>query len=254
MLHTTIIHELRVKFDLTVSEYCVLDAIKFLSTNPKSPISGWCSGSKAYIAEALGMSKTFVINTIDRLCELDLVEKSPDGRMVRTTQKWFDANGPVKTDGQQSYPSGQQSYPNRLTELPPTETLIDTPIKNNNIPHKGKKVKKTIDERQEDFRQSLIPHVPEYGKEMIREFFDFWTEKNDEGTKMKFEKEKAKRGMFELSKRLATWKKNQTKFAPRNPQNQNQTPTPVFRQEGTTNQDILQEIDRRLAQSKSQAQ
>lgn len=248
MLHTTIIHELRIKYNLTVSEYCILDAIQFLSTNPKSPISGWCSGSKSYIAEALGMSKTFVITTIDRLVDLDLIEKHIDGRLVRITELWFNDVGRHKTDGKQSYPIGKQSYPNRLTILPPTETMIDT-LKETIIPHKGKS-KKNIDDRQEDFRTSLIPFVETYGKVMVREFFDYWTERNDEGTKMKFEKEKAKRGMFEISKRLAMWKKNQEKFSVKKDNHQINSNVYIHRKEGTNNEAELLKVDEILEQQK----
>ena len=55
--------------------------------------------------------------------------------------------------------------------------------------------------RKEAFYQSLIPFVGLYPKEMIRAFFDYWSEQNKSGTKMRFELEKT----WELSKRLATW-------------------------------------------------
>ena len=46
--------------------------------------------------------------------------------------------------------------------------------------------------------------MEQYGKALIREFFDYWTEHNENGKKMRFEKEKT----FEISRRLARWKKN----------------------------------------------
>ena len=55
--------------------------------------------------------------------------------------------------------------------------------------------------RKEDFRKSLIPYVETYGREMIRAFFDYWTEKNRSCTKMRFELEKT----WETALRLATW-------------------------------------------------
>ncbi len=55
--------------------------------------------------------------------------------------------------------------------------------------------------RKEDFRKSLIPYVETYGREMIRAFFDYWTEKNRSCTKMRFELEKT----WETARRLATW-------------------------------------------------
>jgi hypothetical protein len=67
---------------------------------------------------------------------------------------------------------------------------------------------KTTEERYEEFRQDLVPYVDKYGKETIREFFDYWTEKNKAGKKMKFEMQRT----FEISKRLATWKKKSQEF------------------------------------------
>lgn len=55
--------------------------------------------------------------------------------------------------------------------------------------------------RKEDFRKSLIPYVETYGREMIRAFFDYWTEKNRADTRMRFELEKT----WETARRLATW-------------------------------------------------
>lgn len=55
--------------------------------------------------------------------------------------------------------------------------------------------------RKEDFYNSLVPYVIRYGKEMIRAFFDYWSELNKSETKMRFETEKT----WELARRLSTW-------------------------------------------------
>lgn len=61
----------------------------------------------------------------------------------------------------------------------------------------------TLEVRKHAFGEKLIPYIEQYGKTLIREFFDFWTEHNENGKKMRFEKEKT----FEISKRLARWSK-----------------------------------------------
>lgn len=61
--------------------------------------------------------------------------------------------------------------------------------------------------RRDIFYQSLIPYVERYGKEMIRAFFDYWSELNKSETKMKFETNQT----WEVAKRLATWA-NREKF------------------------------------------
>lgn len=62
----------------------------------------------------------------------------------------------------------------------------------------------TIETREIEFRDKLIPYIDTYGKEMLRAFFDYWTEKNEGGKKMKFEMQK----VFEIEKRLRTWSNN----------------------------------------------
>lgn len=65
--------------------------------------------------------------------------------------------------------------------------------------------------RKEKFYQSLVPYVTKYGKDMVRAFYDYWTEKTYGGRKMRFEKQPA----FEISKRLATWQKHDLSYANR---------------------------------------
>lgn len=65
--------------------------------------------------------------------------------------------------------------------------------------------------RKEKFYQALVPYVAKYGKDMVRAFYDYWTEKTYGGRKMRFEKQQA----FEISKRLATWQKHDLSYANR---------------------------------------
>jgi len=62
----------------------------------------------------------------------------------------------------------------------------------------------TIEQRELKFRDSLVPYIETYGKEMLREFFNYWTEKNEGGKKMRFEMQK----VFDVKRRLVTWSKN----------------------------------------------
>lgn len=62
--------------------------------------------------------------------------------------------------------------------------------------------------RKERFYESLIPYVEKYGKDMIREFFDYWTEMNSSQTKMRFEQQPT----WETSLRLVTWASRDKNF------------------------------------------
>lgn len=57
--------------------------------------------------------------------------------------------------------------------------------------------------REREFYNVLIPFVKTYGREMIREFFDYWSEPNKSHSKMRFELERT----WDLTRRLQTWEK-----------------------------------------------
>ncbi len=74
-------------------------------------------------------------------------------------------------------------------------------------------------ERKKVFENSLVPFVVSrggiYQPQMIRAFFNYWTEKNKSGTKMRFEMEKT----WETAKRLKTWENNEKEYGKRNSNN-----------------------------------
>ena len=85
------------------------------------------------------------------------------------------------------------------TEYQQVRTTQQTPSKH------PANTKQTVEARRYAFGERLIPYISQYGKQEIRRFFDYWTEMNPNGQKMRFEKEKT----FEVSKRLARWNMNQ---------------------------------------------
>lgn len=68
----------------------------------------------------------------------------------------------------------------------------------------AKRVKTPLEDRKKAFGESLGEYVEQYGKKMIRDFYDYWTEHGETDTKMRFEKEKT----FSKSHRLARWNSN----------------------------------------------
>ena len=76
----------------------------------------------------------------------------------------------------------------------PTDTPTNTPT---NTP-------KSVKERKKDFVEKLKPFLDKYGKDMLNDFYRYWTEMNDNGKKMRFEMEK----VFQVSARLVTWDRN----------------------------------------------
>lgn len=64
--------------------------------------------------------------------------------------------------------------------------------------------KVNIEHRKEIFMQKVANFIDDYPKEMLREFYDYWTEHGERDRKFRMEKEKS----FDISKRLARWFKN----------------------------------------------
>jgi len=62
----------------------------------------------------------------------------------------------------------------------------------------------TIDERKLKFADTLKPFLELYGKDMLNDFYAYWTEHSPKAKKMRYEMERA----WGIERRLATWNKN----------------------------------------------
>lgn len=60
-----------------------------------------------------------------------------------------------------------------------------------------------IKEKKSMFHQTLKPFLEKYGKDMLNDFFLYWTEPNQTNTKLKYEMEKT----WSIEARLNTWSK-----------------------------------------------
>ena len=67
--------------------------------------------------------------------------------------------------------------------------------------------------KEEDFKKSLSAYLDVFGKTVLNEFYSYWTEKNDNGKKMRFEY--AKNQPFNIERRLVTWSNRQSTFTPK---------------------------------------
>lgn len=79
---------------------------------------------------------------------------------------------------------------------PLKETLA---VNNKDINNKDKRL--NIEERKNKFYDAIAKYVDEYPKEMLRDFFNYWTEHGENDKKLRFEKEKT----FGIKQRLSTW-------------------------------------------------
>ena len=62
----------------------------------------------------------------------------------------------------------------------------------------------TIIDRESEFKNSLQQYLDVYGKDMLNNFYLYWTEKKPKGKKMLFEMQKT----FDIKRRLERWNKN----------------------------------------------
>ena len=89
IIFTTLIYNVRDKFDLSNDEYVVADTIEKLSGN-HSPIPGWCIASKATLGDSAAVkSRTTIHRIIGKLIDLNLIERNPHNpSYLRTTEEW----------------------------------------------------------------------------------------------------------------------------------------------------------------------
>ncbi|MBQ7539745.1 MAG: hypothetical protein IJT13_01320, partial [Bacteroidaceae bacterium] len=76
------------------------------------------------------------------------------------------------------------------------------------IAAKAATLARNVETRKKSFYNSLIPYVQMYGKEMVRDFYDYWSELNKSKTKMRFENQPT----WEIGKRLTTWAKKENNY------------------------------------------
>jgi len=90
-----------------------------------------------------------------------------------------------------------------VTEMPQSKVKESTEEKSKVKESKnGADKSATIEQRSKIFYEKLKPHLDEVGSETLRKFYNYWSEYSEGGRKMRFEKEK----VFDIKKRLTTWK------------------------------------------------
>lgn len=65
-----------------------------------------------------------------------------------------------------------------------------------------------LSQKQKDFESEVMVYKTEYPKDMLKAFWEYWSEPNKSKTKMRKELEKT----WDIPRRLATWSRNQDKF------------------------------------------
>lgn len=95
---------------------------------------------------------------------------------------------------------GRPKNPTEPIETQKTHSVLEKPKKADKDKDKDTD-KENIEVRKSKFYDSLSFYVSEYPKQMLRDFYDYWSEHGLNDKKMRFEKEKT----FGVSQRLKTW-------------------------------------------------
>jgi hypothetical protein len=107
---------------------------------------------------------------------------------------------------------------------------VETPLKRKRnadetqttlIEERKEEKESNIEERKLKFAETLQPFLDEYGSNMLNDFYLYWTEETQTtNPKLKFELERT----WSLQRRLATWKKQDEKFNPKQPKDEEYKP------------------------------
>jgi hypothetical protein len=159
-----------------------------------------CSGKKDALQELMNHQ---IISVVDDQIVIEFLDeqlqefgKISDERRKSAQKRWSNANALQK-----------QSKSNAIREEKKREDKIRREKKRESTADAVAAVPATLDERALIFRDKVAEFLPEYSKEMLREFYNYWTEKNEGGRRMRFEMEK----VFDIRRRLVTWHKNEKK-------------------------------------------
>lgn len=162
--------------------------------------------SLRYLAERWQWGKTKVAGFLDELIEKKLITKRTADGTTQTIITICKYERFVHRETQNT-PKNGQSADSDKTVIRQNKN-IKSSIKR--IVSEGEKVSPLpLDEREFEFKKKVLAFSNMYDTPMLLKFLDYWTEKSENGRKMRFEKET----VFEISKRLRTWEsREQSKF------------------------------------------
>jgi hypothetical protein len=103
-----------------------------------------------------------------------------------------------------NYDSYQDTRNADETEMKRRRNADETRVK----PYKNDKNENNdnnIEERKQEFAQDMVEFSGKFNREMMVDFYEYWTEHGKNDKKMRFEKQSS----FDLGRRLKTWERNQ---------------------------------------------
>lgn len=173
------------------------------------------TGRNRLVAET-GISERVIRTCLQKLQETGEIIVEASNRFSLITICNYDSYQDINSESVQQ--TSNQSPTTDPQPSTPKEDNIDSSGEESNSTNitRTKKPKKTKDEvlaetkkRMADFYNSLVPFVKLYGKEMVRHFYDYWSETNKSGSRMRWEQEPT----WVLDKRLQYWSRNEKSYS-----------------------------------------
>lgn len=140
---------------------------------------------------------------------LILIKKIDGKDYISLTEKAKTYNS-YESDNSEKNPSKTPSN----SDLNPTYYNISN-ITNNTV-EDIKSTRENFENRKVEFGKKLEPFSKQYPRNMLNDFYKYWTEPNKSGTKFKMELERT----FDIARRLETWSRNEMKFGVKQPTNE----------------------------------
>ena len=139
----------------------------------------------------------------------------------RDLEKWEKTRGLRSKAGLASAKARRNKKQQKATHVNTVQHTSTNPTVNDNVNvnvnvNDNVNVNKSIEDRKAEFKNSLLPFLDEYDKDLVKDFFLYWSEHNDNGKKMRYEL--SKNQPFNRKRRLSTWLKKQNQY-----DNKNQT-------------------------------
>ncbi|MDD4210706.1 MAG: DUF4373 domain-containing protein [Bacteroidales bacterium] len=209
MLHSENEHKLPLK------EYIIRAIAKQMSTSVEQ--------TSAFINDCINVYELFIEEDGNFYSKrvLENIEKMENIKEKRSNAGKISAEKRKNaTCVEQSLTSVQQNSTSVQQNLTQSNKIKENKIKENKIKEikdinkdcfvadKSAIKTKDLEFRKNEFKNNLEPFLEIYGKDLLNDFFRYWTEHNPDGKKMRFEMEK----VFDISKRLKTWSNNENKF------------------------------------------
>ena len=150
------------------------------------------------LSEETGLSERQVRTAIKRLKSTnELTSKTTNKYTVFTIVKWIDHQE-----------NDQQNDQQTTNKRPANDQQTTTTKEIKNIRKKEVVSKLPLTERQTKFYEELKSYTEKYTRETLRAFYDYWTEPNQNKTKLRYEMEKT----WDTPRRLANWARRENNY------------------------------------------